>query len=163
ITCCSRSSSVCDPLKLKGKLCVAQPKTSFLSSHHSGPTGISALTLPAFLPSASLSTRVMSPSASTFRLTRRPVRLYHFCSAGILVSVSGVKGTFGSGPFHSEICDGVTDRMVDLSKGTGDGSVLAGQRLPPFWLCRSPGETKGAAAAFTDVAKTHPMTNAARG
>src|SRR5207249_6685291 len=36
-----------------------------------------------------------------FTLTRRPVRLYHFCSAGILVSVSGVKGTFGSGPFHS--------------------------------------------------------------
>src|SRR5438477_8327750 len=43
-----------------------------------GPTGISALTLPVFLPSASLSTRVVSPSASTFTLTRRPARLYHF-------------------------------------------------------------------------------------
>ena len=38
---------------------------------------------------------VMSPSFSTFTPTRRPVRLYHFCSAAILVSVSGVKGTFG--------------------------------------------------------------------
>src|SRR5438105_14176396 len=97
----SVSLSLWDALKLKGKHCVVQPKTTFRSSHHSRPTGISALTLPAFLLSASWSTRVISPSASTFTLTRRAVRLYHFCSAAILVSVLGVKGTFGSGPFHS--------------------------------------------------------------
>ena len=109
IICGSRISSFWESLKLKGKLCVVQPKTVCRSSHHVEPTGISAPTLPAFLPSASLSTSVMSPSFSTFTLTRRPVRLYHFCSAAILVSVSGVKGTFGAGPFHSQICDGVTD------------------------------------------------------
>src|SRR5439155_18076100 len=101
MTGCSRISSFWESLKLKGKLCVVQPKTSFRSSHHSGPTGTSALTLPAFLLSASLSTRVISPSSSTFTLTRLPVRLYHFCSAAILVSVLGVKGTSASGPFHS--------------------------------------------------------------
>src|SRR6266704_4155975 len=45
-----------------------------------GPTGISAPTVPTLLLLASLSARVMSPSASTFRPTPPPVRLDHLCS-----------------------------------------------------------------------------------
>ena len=49
ITCGSRTSSFWESLKLKGKLCVVQPKTVCRSSHHVEPTGISAPTLPDFL------------------------------------------------------------------------------------------------------------------
>ncbi|PYK15883.1 MAG: hypothetical protein DME55_13050 [Verrucomicrobia bacterium] len=42
-------------LRLKGELCVVQQKTVCRVSHHFGPTGISALTVPALFPVASAS------------------------------------------------------------------------------------------------------------
>src|SRR5437016_13486613 len=51
--------------------------------------------------------------------------------------------------------------MADLSKGRGDGSVLAGQRLPLFWPWHSQGETKVTAPAVTDSANAEPITKAA--
>src|SRR5216110_2277220 len=51
--------------------------------------------------------------------------------------------------------------MADLSKGRGDGSVLAGQRLPLFWPWHSQGETKVTAPAVTDLANAEPIAKAA--
>src|SRR6266446_10196627 len=51
--------------------------------------------------------------------------------------------------------------MVDLSKGTGDASVFAGQRLPLFWPSHSQGDTKVTAPAVTDLANADPITKAA--
>src|SRR5205809_3970793 len=51
--------------------------------------------------------------------------------------------------------------MVDLSKGRGAGSVLAGQRLPLFCPSHSQGETKVAVPAVTDLTNARAMTKAA--
>ena len=93
-------------LKLKGKLCY-RTENSLPKLTPCGADGNFGTKISRFVAFGVFDRSVMSPSSSTFTLSRRPVRLYHFCSAGILVSVLGVKGTSGPGPFHPEICDGV--------------------------------------------------------
>src|SRR5437667_6806351 len=51
--------------------------------------------------------------------------------------------------------------MADLSKGTGDGSVLAGHRVPLFWPSHSQGDTKVTSPAVTELANAEPITKAA--
>src|SRR5207249_3115997 len=102
----------------------------------------------------------MSPSASTFTSIIRPVRAYHFCSDGIL-SVVAVNSTFGPSPSHAYICDGVTDWMADLSKGTGAKSVLAIHRFLPLKPLHSQGETKITSGAAADLANTDVTTKPA--
>ena len=69
MTCGSRNFSACAVLTLNGNFCVVQPNTVCRISHHLGPTGISALTVPTLFPVASSSARSSSgkgPSIASF-------------------------------------------------------------------------------------------------
>src|SRR5260370_10337280 len=93
----------------------------------------------------------MSPSASTFMPSTRPVRTYHFCSAGIrwelwpsLILVPT--------PAHAYICEGVTALIWDLSAGGRLGSIFAAQRATPCAPLQTLGDVKLVVAVFFFVA-----------
>src|SRR5947207_9524414 len=122
MTCGSRIFSACAVLTPNGNFCVVHPKTVCRISHHLGPTGISALTVPTAFPLASSSAICRSPSISTFTATTRPV------SANQLFSI----------PVRSELCvkcsadprqlntsEGVTACIALASAGGVEGSGLS--------------------------------------
>lgn len=80
----------------------------------------------------------MSPSPSTFTSVTRPVKANHRCSE-VMRDECRVKCALTPTPGQPNICDGVIDRIFDLSVGGMPGSVFAGQRSLPC----APWETHG--------------------
>jgi len=98
----ARAFKLLESLNVKGKLCVIPTENSLPKFAPRGADGNFGTNTSCFLAVGILSTRVMSPLPQPLR-QQRGSEIIHFCSAAILVPVSGVKGTFDSGPFQSQI------------------------------------------------------------